>query len=68
MPTNTDVVPILPTGSDAPPILAVAVPAGAPRWVTPELFADTIRVWEPYYGELDFRGCPGHNIECWQSV
>ncbi len=36
-------------GHDAPP---VAVPAGAPRWVTPELLADTLRVWQPYYGSL----------------
>ena len=34
---------------DAP---SVAVPAGAPRWVTPELLADTLRVWQPYYGAL----------------
>ena len=31
---------------------ALPVPAGAPRWVTPELLADTLRVWEPYYGSL----------------
>jgi len=36
-------------GRDAP---SVAIPAGAPRWVTPELLADTLRVWEPYYGSL----------------
>ena len=24
----------------------------APRWVTPELLADTLRVWQPYYGSL----------------
>ena len=36
-------------GHDAP---SVAVPAGAPRWVTPELLADTLRVWQPYYGNL----------------
>ncbi|MDZ4656593.1 MAG: hypothetical protein SH868_03340 [Bythopirellula sp.] len=28
---------------------AVRVPAGAPRWVTPELIAHTLRVWQPYY-------------------
>lgn len=27
------------------------VPAGAPRWVTPELIAHTLRVWQPYYRE-----------------
>jgi hypothetical protein len=42
-----DVSPIVPTGPDAVP-----VPAGAPRWVTPELLADTLRVWQPYYGNL----------------
>jgi hypothetical protein len=25
------------------------VPAGSPRWVTPDLIAETIRVWQPYY-------------------
>ncbi len=25
------------------------VPPGAPSWVTPELIADTLRVWQPYY-------------------
>ena len=27
------------------------VPAGAPPWVTPELIAHTLRVWQPYYSE-----------------
>ena len=27
----------------------VRVPAGAPCWVTPELIAHTLRVWQPYY-------------------
>ena len=31
---------------------ALPVPAGAPHWVTPELLADTLRVWQPYYGNL----------------
>jgi hypothetical protein len=26
-----------------------SLPAGSPGWVTPELIADTIRVWQPYY-------------------
>lgn len=25
------------------------VPPGAPRWVTPDLIAATIRTWQPYY-------------------
>ena len=25
------------------------VPAGAPRWITSELIALTIRVWQPFY-------------------
>ena len=33
-------------------VLTVPIPAGAPPWVTPELMADTIRVWRPYYGNL----------------
>ncbi len=24
---------------------------GIPAWITPELIADTIRVWQPYYTE-----------------
>jgi hypothetical protein len=47
-----DVIPIFSTAPIAPPIPALTVPAGAPRWVTPELLADTLRVWRPYYGEL----------------
>lgn len=31
---------------------APAVPAGAPRWVTPELLADTMRVWGRFYEDL----------------
>ncbi len=42
-----DVTTAFPTVPDALP-----VPAGAPRWVTPELLADTLRVWQPYYGNL----------------
>ena len=29
----------------------ITVPAGAPAWVTPELLAHTLRVWQPYYRE-----------------
>ena len=47
-----DVIPIFSTAPIAPPIPALTVPAGAPRWVTPELLADTLRVWQPYYGNL----------------
>jgi len=32
--------------------IAPAVPAGAPRWVTDELLADTMRVWGRYYEDL----------------
>ena len=45
-------IPSSSIGHDAPPVPAIAVPAGAPRWVTPELLADTLRVWQPYYGNL----------------
>ncbi len=24
---------------------------GLPEWITPELIADTVRVWQPYYAE-----------------
>jgi len=27
------------------------VPSGAPRWVTPELVADTVETWQPYYDQ-----------------
>ena len=49
MTTAPDVTPVFPTVLAAPPVPAIAVPAGAPRWVTPELLADTLRVWQPYY-------------------
>ena len=26
-----------------------SVPPGVPAWVTPELIAETLRVWQPYY-------------------
>jgi len=29
----------------------VKVPPGTPRWITEELIADTLRVWQPYYPE-----------------
>jgi hypothetical protein len=28
------------------------VPAGMPDWITQELVEQTIRVWQPYYGEV----------------
>jgi hypothetical protein len=28
-----------------------SVPSGAPSWVTLELIEDTIRVWQPRYGQ-----------------
>jgi len=34
-----------------PPTSSHAIPAGTPTWVTPELIARTIRVWQPYYRE-----------------
>lgn len=29
----------------------IVVPGGAPTWVTAELIAHTLRVWQPYYAE-----------------
>ena len=52
MTSTPDITPIFPTGPDALPMPAIAVPAGAPRWVTPELLADTLWVWQPHYGNL----------------
>lgn len=40
---NTDSI------KDAPPVM---VPAGTPEWITRELIAETIRVWQPYYKEV----------------
>ncbi len=31
---------------------AIILPAGAPDWITPQLVADTISVWQPYYDEV----------------
>lgn len=32
-----------------PPVAGPPVPAGAPKWVTSDLIAATLRVWQPYY-------------------
>ena len=32
-------------------VLDVAVPQGAPSWITRELIEHTLRVWNPYYGD-----------------
>jgi hypothetical protein len=30
-----------------------AMPPGAPAWITPDLLADTLETWQPYYiGQL----------------
>lgn len=34
---------------NAPPGM---VPAGTPDWITRELIAETIRVWQPYYADV----------------
>ncbi len=52
MTLTPDTTTIFPTRPDALPVPVLAVPAGAPRWVTPELLADTLRVWRPYYPNL----------------
>lgn len=44
----------MPRGSQAERSAAVpnaSLPPGAPAWVTAELLADTIVVWQPYYSE-----------------
>lgn len=33
------------------PTSDVAIPAATPAWITPELVAHTLRVWQPYYRE-----------------
>ena len=32
-------------------LAGIPVSSGAPRWVTPELIADTIATWQPYYSD-----------------
>ncbi len=44
----------MPRGSQAERSAAVpkaSLPPGAPAWVTAELLASTIAVWQPYYSE-----------------
>lgn len=44
----------MPRGSQAERSVAVptaSLPPGAPAWVTAELLADTIAMWQPYYSE-----------------
>ena len=33
------------------PSYPAIVPAGAPKWITPELIRETLRVWQVYYPE-----------------
>ena len=46
-----DAPPNLPRGEMLPRQAPQTVPPGVPRWVTAELLAETIRVWQPYYSE-----------------
>jgi len=41
--------PLSPQMASSAPPTTVAVPAGAPSWVTPALIAQTSEVWQPYY-------------------
>ena len=34
-----------------PDAAARAVPAGLPTWITADLIAETLRVWQPYYAQ-----------------
>ena len=34
-----------------PDAAAWAVPAGLPAWITDDLIAETLRVWQPYYAQ-----------------
>ena len=34
-----------------PDAAAGAVPAGLPAWITADLIAETLRVWQPYYAQ-----------------
>jgi hypothetical protein len=45
----------MPRGSQAESSIArsaTSLPPGAPAWVTTELLASAIAVWQPYYSEL----------------
>ena len=42
----TRMTPVSPTSTVPRPLI---VPSGAPKWVTSELIADTLDVWQPYY-------------------
>lgn len=33
------------------PSAKITLPPGAPAWITPALFADTIATWQPYQAE-----------------
>jgi hypothetical protein len=33
------------------PAADIAVPTGAPAWITPELIRETIAAWQPFYRE-----------------
>ncbi len=33
------------------PRQTVVVPPGTPQWITAEMIANTLRVWQPYYEE-----------------
>lgn len=37
---------------DSDDLTTPAVPLGAPRWMTPDLLTDTMRVWGRYYENL----------------
>ena len=36
---------------DSDAATARAVPAGLPAWITADLIAETLRVWQPYYAQ-----------------
>jgi hypothetical protein len=52
-------------GDRKPPEARVAIPSGTPAWITAELLAMTIRVWQPYYAE---RLSPQDAVTIVQSV
>lgn len=41
--------PSLPNGMTTAATVALVMPPGTPSWITPELVAMTLKVWQPFY-------------------
>lgn len=45
---------------------AAAVPTGAPAWITPQLVALTLRIWQPFYTKAQLS--PADAVQMLMSV